>query len=348
MATPNQVVDLRSDTITRPTPAMRSAMAEAEVGDDVYGEDSTTNALQQRVADLLGKETAIFVPSGSMANQTSIRAHTSPGDEIICDVSSHTYLYEAGAPAALSGCSYAFVQGDRGVFTVEQVKASVKPAGNHHFANTRLVLVENTHNRGGGSIWPVEAMAEIHQFARQAGLAVHLDGARLMNACVASGKPPTEYTRYVDSCSICFSKGLGAPVGSAVAGTRAFIDRVHRFRKMFGGGMRQTGILAAAALYALDHHVERLADDHAHAKRLAGAIADVAGIRLDPDHVQTNIVIFDLDDRLAPADRFVEKLGAAGVRMLAIAPARVRAVASLEVDQAGIDRAIDVVRKVAA
>jgi threonine aldolase len=347
MTASNQVVDLRSDTITRPTPAMRRAMAEAEVGDDVFGEDSTTNALQQRVADLLGKEAAIFVPSGSMANQTSIRAHTSPGDEIICDVSSHAYLYEGGAPAAISGCSYAFVQGERGVFTVEQVKASIKPAGNHHFANTRLVLVENTHNRGGGSIWPVEAMAEVYQFARQAGLAVHLDGARLMNACVATGKPPTDYTRHVDSCSICFSKGLGAPVGSAVAGTRTFIDRVHRFRKMFGGGMRQTGILAAAALYALDHHVERLADDHAHAKRLATAIADVAGIRLNPDHVQTNIVIFDLDDRLAPAEHFVEKLGAAGVRMLAIGPARVRAVANLEVDQAGIDRAINVIRKVA-
>jgi len=348
MTASNQVVDLRSDTITRPTPAMRRAMAEAEVGDDVYGEDSTTNALQQRVADLLGKEAAIFVPSGSMANQTAIRAHTSPGDEIICDVSSHSYLYEAGAPAALSGCSYAFVQGDRGVFTTEQMKASIKPAGNHHFANTRLVLVENTHNRGGGSIWPVEAMGEVYESARQAGLAVHLDGARLMNACVATGKPATEYTRHVDSCSICFSKGLGAPIGSAVAGTRTFIDRVHRFRKMFGGGMRQTGILTAAALYALDHHVERLADDHAHAKRLADAIADVAGIRLDPDHVQTNIVIFDLDDRLAPADRFVEKLGAAGVRMLAIGPARVRAVTSLEVDQAGINRAVDVIRKVAA
>jgi threonine aldolase len=169
-----------------------------------------------------------------------------------------------------------------------------------------------------------------------------------MNACVASGKQPTEYTRHVDSCSMCFSKGLGAPVGSAVAGTRAFIDRVHRFRKMFGGGMRQAGILAAAALYALDHHVERLADDHAHAKRLASAIAEVAGIQLDPDHVQTNIVIFDLDERLAPAERFVEELRAAGALMLAIGPARVRAVTSLEVDQAGIDRAIDVIRKVAA
>jgi len=348
MAAINQAVDLRSDTITRPTPAMRKAMAEAEVGDDVFGEDPTVNALQRRVADLLGKEAAIFVPSGSMANQTSIRAHTSPGDEIICDASSHAYLYEAGAPAALSGCSYAFVQGDRGVFTVEQVSASIKPAGNHHFANTRLVLIENTHNRGGGSIWPVETMAEICLFAQQTGLAVHLDGARLLNACVASGKQPTEYTRYVDSCSICFSKGLGAPVGSAVAGTRTFIDRVHRFRKMFGGGMRQTGILAAGALYALDHHVERLADDHAHAKQLAYAIADVPEIRLNPDHVQTNIVIFDLDERLAPAERFVDKLRTAGVLMLAIGPARVRAVTSLEVDQAGIDRAINVIREVAA
>jgi threonine aldolase len=346
MTPPHRTVDLRSDTITKPTPPMRRAMADAEVGDDVFGEDPTVNALQERVARLLGKEAAIFVASGTMANQTAIRAHTSPGDEILCEASSHSYLYESGAPAALSGCSYALIQGQRGMFTAHQAAQAIRPAGNDHFAQTKLILIENTHNRGGGSIWPLEAIAEIRRLADQTGLAMHLDGARLLNACVATGLKPHDYTQHFDSCSICFSKGLGAPVGSAVAGTGAFIRRVHRFRKMFGGGMRQVGILAAAALYALDHHVERLADDHANARRLAEAIATLPGIILDPAHVQTNIVIFDLDERIGPASQFVEAMGRQDVLLLAIGPQRVRAVTSLAVDRSDIERAITVFHQV--
>jgi len=345
MSRPERIVDLRSDTITRPTPEMRRAMAEAEVGDDVFGEDPTVNALQERVAELLGKESAIFVPSGSMANQTAIRAHTSGGDEIICEASSHSYLYEGGAPAALSGCSFALIRGRRGIFAAEQVKEAIRPA-NHHFAASRLVLIENTHNRGGGSIWPIEAIADIRKVVDQAELVMHLDGARLLNACVATGHEPADYARYFESCAMCFSKGLGAPVGSVVVGSREFIDRVHRFRKMFGGGMRQVGILAAAALYALDHHVDRLADDHANARRLAEAIAEVPGIMIEPAEVETNIVIFDLDERLGLAAELVEAIGERGVRMLAIGPRRVRAVTSLEVDSAGIDLAVEVIRQV--
>ena len=344
MSRPERIVELRSDTLTRPTPEMRRAMAEAEVGDDVFGEDPTVNALQQRVAELLGKESAIFVPSGSMANQTAIRAHTSGGDEIICEASGHSYLYEGGAPAALSGCSFALIHGRRGLFAAEQVEEVIRPA-NHHFAASRLVLIENTHNRGGGSVWPVEAIADIRKVVDQAGLVMHLDGARLLNACVATGHGPAEYARYFDSCAMCFSKGLGAPVGSVVVGSRQFIDRVHRFRKMFGGGMRQVGILAAAALYALDHHVDRLADDHANARRLAEAIAEVPGIIIEPGQVETNIVIFDLDERLGSAAEFVETMSQHGVRMLAIGPRRVRAVTSLEVDSAGIDLAVEVFRQ---
>lgn len=345
MAEQLDVVDLRSDTITRPTAEMRRAMAAADVGDDVFGEDPTVNALQERVAELLGKQAAIFVASGTMANQTSIRAHTSPGDEIICEATSHCYLFESGAPAALSGCSYALVQGRRGIFGPQDAAAVLRPPGNDHFAQTRLILIENTHNRGGGSVWPVELIAGIRRLADQHGLAMHLDGARLLNACVATGLKPTDYTRHFDSCSMCFSKGLGAPVGSAVAGSRDFIRRVHRFRKMFGGGMRQAGILAAAALYALDHHVERLAEDHANARRLAEAIAELPGITLDPRTVQTNIVIFEVDERVGTAAELVGRLEQQGVRMLAIGPQRVRAVTSLAVAAPQIDRAIQVLRR---
>jgi threonine aldolase len=346
MTEENVIVDLRSDTITKPTSQMRRTMAEAGVGDDVFGEDPTANALQEQVAELLGKEAALFVPSGTMANQIAIRAHTEPGDEIICEASGHSYLYETGGPAALSGCSCALIPGERGVFTGEQVKAALHPAGNPHFASSRLILVENTHNRGGGSIWPMDALGGVRGVAGEAGLAMHLDGARLLNACVATGNEATAYTQFFDSCSICFSKGLGAPVGSAVAGSNEFIDRARRFRKMFGGGMRQIGILAAAATYALDNHVERLAEDHSNAQRLGQAISELDGIDLDPAHVETNIVIFDLSDRIGPAEEFVQRMGEHGVLMLAIGPMRVRAVTSLAVDGAGIDRAIEFFRQV--
>ena len=343
----HEVIDLRSDTVTRPTSGMREAIATAEVGDDVFGEDPSVNALQARVADLLGKERAVFVSSGTMANQCAIRAHTQPGDEIIGDLDSHIFQYEAGAAAALSGCSTRTLHGERGVFTAEQVRLAVR-ADNAHLPNSRLIIIENTHNRGGGSIWPVERIAEIRAVADENGLAMHLDGARLMNACIATGHKPTDYTRYFDTVSMCFSKGLGAPVGSIVAGSAKDMKRVHRVRKMFGGGLRQAGVLAAAASYALDHHVDRLADDHANARRLAEALGAMPGIAIDPTTVDTNLIFFNVQEPWPSAPAFVTRLGDVGVRCLAEGTAmRVRMVTNLDVSAAQIDDVIQRIRGVA-
>lgn len=339
------MIDLRSDTVTKPTPAMRQAMAEAEVGDDVFAGDPTINRLQERVALLLGKEAALYVPSGSMANQASLRAHTQPGDEIIAHLDSHIYHYEGGAPAALSGCSLKLLAGARGQFTADDVRAALRPPDSH-FPQSRLVVVENTHNRGGGSVWSIDEIAKIRAVADEHGLGMHLDGARLLNACAARACKPTEYTQYFDTVSICFSKGLGAPVGSAVAATKAMIARVHRYRKMFGGGMRQGGIIAAGALYALDHHVDRLVDDHANARRLAEAVADFDGVSIDVSTVETNIVYFDVDSTTGTAKALCDKLYAAGVWMLPIGPRRVRAVTHLDVSASDMDRAIAVLGSV--
>ncbi len=340
------IVDLRSDTVTKPTPEMRRAIAEAEVGDDVLGDDPTIIHLQERVAELMGKEAALFVPSGSMANQVAIRALTQPGDEIIAHTESHFYQYEAGASFAISGCSVRFTEGAGGIFDADQVRACTRPADSH-FAPSRLVVIENTQNRGGGTIWPVEAIEGIHAVATEHGLSMHLDGARLMNACVATGRAPAEYARYFDSVSMCFSKGLGAPVGSAVAGSANLIGRVHRFRKMFGGGMRQSGILAAAAIYALDHNIERLAVDHANAKRLAEAIAEMPNLDIDPAKVETNIVYFEVPAARGGAKHLCDRLRAEGVWMLPVAEHRVRAVTHLDVSAEGIERAISVLGVIA-
>ena len=337
-------VDLRSDTVTKPSPDMRRAMAEAEVGDDVFGDDPTVNKLQERVAELLGKEAAIYVPSGSMANQSAIRSQTQPGDEIIAHADSHIYHYEAGAPAALSGCSLRLIAGPRGLFDAEAARAAVRSTDSH-FPQTALIVIENTHNRGGGTCWPVEEIAKIRRVADEHGLKMHLDGARLMNACVALNRRPTDYTRYFDTVSICFSKGLGAPVGSAVAGSKDAIRRVHRFRKMFGGAMRQAGIIAAGALYAIEHNIERLADDHANAKRLATGIANIRGLSIDAASVETNILYFDVDPELGTAKAFCERLRERGVWVLPTAPQRARAVTHLDVSAADIDRAIAVLRQ---
>lgn len=324
---------------------MRRAMAEAEVGDDVFGDDPTVNRLQERVAELLGKEAAILVPSGTMANQASIRAQTRPGDEIICHAESHIYHYEAGAPAGISGCSLRLLPGDRGIFDAAAVRGAVRPTDSH-FPQSALVVVENTHNRGGGSIWPVEAIAQIRTVADECGLRMHLDGARLMNACVATGRKPSDYTRSFDTVSTCFSKGLGAPVGSAVAASAETIRRVHRYRKMCGGGMRQAGVLAAAALYAIEHNIERLAEDHAHAKRLAHALANMPGVRIDPSSVETNIVFFDVEPRIGSAKVVCDALREQSVWMLPVAPQRVRAVTHLDVSSDGIDTAIAALQRV--
>ncbi|MFH0981061.1 MAG: GntG family PLP-dependent aldolase [Planctomycetota bacterium] len=343
----NRDVDLRSDTVTKPSPEMRRVIAEAEVGDDVLGDDPTVIALQIRVAQLMGKEAALFVPSGSMANQTAIRALTEPGDEIIAHQDSHIYHYEAGAFAGVSGCSLRLLPGARGIFTAEQAATAIRPPDSH-FPQTRLIVVENTHNRGGGSIWPMGHVQALRSLADERGLKMHLDGARLMNACVASGHQPAEYARYFDTVSTCFSKGLGAPVGSAVAGNAAVIRRVHRFRKMFGGGMRQAGILAAAAIYALDHNIGRLADDHRNAKRLAQALARMHGLSVDVEAVETNILYVDVDPALGTAADFARRLESAGVRVLATGPQRFRAVTHLDVSAEDTGRAIDAIGRLLA
>jgi len=341
----SEIVDLRSDTVTRPSPGMRAAIAAAEVGDDVFGDDPTVNRLQERAAALLGKEAALFVPSGSMANQVSIRAVCEPGDEIIADETTHSYNFETGGPAALSGVSMRLIAGVRGLFTAEQAEALIRP-DNAHYPHTRMIIVENTNNRGGGTIWPVEQVASLRALAERRNLHLHMDGARLLNACVARGLAPTDYTQHVHSVSLCFSKGLGAPVGSIAAGPNSFIRRCHRFRKMFGGAMRQAGILAAAALYALDHNVERLAEDHANARRLAEAIAGLPGIRLDPTNVETNIIIFEVEPPLGTSADLVARLRERGVWVLATGPNKVRAVTHLDVSRSQIDHAITVFRQV--
>lgn len=335
------IVDLRSDTVTRPSAEMRAAIAAAEVGDDVLGDDPTVLRLQERVAGLLGTEASLFVPSGTMANQVAIRAATEPGDEIILDAGTHSFNFEGGGAAALAGCSMRTIHGERGVFSAAQLTAAVRPT-DHHFPRSRMVIVENTNNRGGGTVWPVAGVREVAEAARRHGLHVHIDGARLLNACVAAGVAATDHTQHADSVSLCFSKGLGAPVGSIVAGRAAFIDRTHRFRKMFGGGMRQAGVLAAAALYAVEHNVDRLAEDHANARRLAEGLAQLPGIHVDPAHVDTNIVLVEVDESLGTTADFVQRLREHDVWVLVSGPQQIRAVTHLDVSQSQIDRALAV------
>ncbi len=339
-----RIIDLRSDTITMPTQEMRQAMAGAEVGDDVFGEDPTVNRLEQRTAEILGKEAALYVTSGTMANQLAIRAHTEPGDEILVEANAHIYYYEAGAPAALSGVLCKCLAGQRGIFSAREAQAALRPE-NVHFAPTRLVCLENTHNRGGGSVWPLERIAEIASLARDTGLKMHLDGARIWNASAASGIEEKKYAEHFDSVSVCFSKGLGAPVGSALAGTRDFIRRARRFRKQFGGGMRQAGIIAAGALFALENHRPRLAEDHRHARLLAETLSELPGLEIDPATVETNMVLFRVTR--VPANQLVQKLNDAGVRVLAAGPETIRAVTHLMISDDDIGMAREIFRRVA-
>lgn len=332
------LIDLRSDTVTRPTAAMRQAMATAEVGDDVLGDDPTVIALQDRVAALLGKEAACFVPSGTMANQTAIRAQTEPGDELIAHKDSHIIHYETGSPAALSGVMIAPLDGALGQFDAADVAAVVRPRS-HHFANSKMVVIENTQNRNGGSVWPLDRVASVSAEARKHGLKVHIDGARLWNACAASGVAPAQYASNADTVSVCFSKGLGAPAGSAVVGPRDTIARVHRFRKMFGGNMRQAGILAAAAIHALDHHLPRIAEDHAAAKRLGESLATIPGVSL-AFPIATNMVFIDLAPKHGTAASVCERLRAHNIITMPGGAHRIRLVAHLDTPPAAIDRAI--------
>jgi threonine aldolase len=337
------MIDLRSDTVTRPTPGMRQAMAKAEVGDDVFGDDPTVQRLEQETAGLLGKEAAVFMPSGTMSNQVAIRAHTEPGDEILLDGNAHIYFYEAGAPAALSGVMCRCLPGVRGVFDVPDILAALRPP-NVHYAPSRLVCVENTHNLGGGRIWPLDRLIAVTSCAREHRLKLHLDGARLWNASAATGVTVAEYARPFDSVSVCFSKGLGAPVGSALAGSRALAERARRFRKQFGGGLRQAGVLAAAALYALTHHRDRLIEDHANARRLAEGLALLPGLIVQPHDVETNMVFLQVTS--LPAPELERRLASKGVSVIARGPDSIRAVTHLDVSPADIQAAIDIFRQV--
>jgi threonine aldolase len=337
-------IDLRSDTVTRPTAAMRKAMAEAEVGDDVYGDDPTVHRLQDQIAQLFRTEAALFVPSGTMANQIALRAHTQPGDEIIIAKDAHCWRHESGALAALAGLQTHMTAG--ATFTAAEVRAAYKGGDDPHIAPTRVVAVENTHNMSGGTCWDRAQLAEVTDAAHVLGLATHLDGARIWNAAIASGAPEHELVQGFDSISACLSKGLGAPIGSVIAGRRDFIRRCVKLRKMYGGGMRQAGILAAAGLHALEHHRARLRDDHANARALAEALAGARNVQLDASRVQTNIVMIELDHGSPAA--VVQRAREAGVLLGTSGAHRIRAVTHLDVDRAGILRAAEVIAEIAA
>jgi threonine aldolase len=341
-------IDLRSDTVTRPTPAMRAAMAAAEVGDDVFGEDPAVRRLEETIAAMLGKETALFVPSGTMGNQLGVRVHCQAGDEFLCETNCHIICYEQGAYAQLFGIAAQTVDGDHGVLQVEQLINRIRPANNDHCVSTRLVCLENTHNRGAGRIQPYDSVAEICGWAADNNLARHLDGARLFNAVVATGISAADWASHFDTVSVCFSKGLGAPVGSALCGPADLIRQARRHRKALGGGMRQAGIIAAGALYALEHHIDRLADDHANARILADTIRATPGLKLDPEVVDTNIVIFDIDPELGTATAFSARLRDEGVLMNANGPQRIRAVTHLDVSREQVQRAAEVIHETAA
>lgn len=336
------VADLLSDTLTQPTQAMREAMAAAPVGDDVFGEDPTVAALESRVAGLLGHEAALYTPTGSMANQLGMRLHVEAGEEVIADSLAHVLRAELGAAAVLSGISSRSWAAERGRLEPSAPLSLMSTGAGPYQVGTALIVVENTHNFGGGTIQPLEAIREVRTASREAGVAMHLDGARLWNAHVATGIPLADYGREFDTVSVCLSKGLGAPVGSVLVGSAEQMARARIWRKRFGGGMRQIGILAAAGLHALDHHVERLADDHARAARFAAAVGAVAPSVVGPERVETNIVMLDLSETSwAPAE-LVEAAGARGIRTYAAGPRGVRLVWHLDVDDAGTDAATEV------
>jgi threonine aldolase len=343
----HMIIDLRSDTVTRPSKEMRNAMAAAEVGDDVYGEDPTVNRLQDRIAGILGKEAALFVASGSMGNQLCIKTHTQPGDEVIAERNAHVFQYETGGAAFLSAVQIHTVEAPRGILSAGLILDAIRP-DIYYMPRTRLVCVENTHNRAGGTIYPLRAIEEIASVAGENTLKMHLDGARLWNASVATGIAPALYAKHFDSVSVCLSKGLGAPVGSVIAGSAEFIKSARHFRKIFGGGMRQAGILAAAGLYALDHNIDRLQEDHAKARHIAEAIARVKGCAVDLEGVQTNIVITDFGGTGWRTPELVETLKKRGILVGDAGKTRIRLVTHLDVSMEQIRTATTILTEVFA
>ena len=336
-------VDLFSDTVTRPTAAMRRAMADAEVGDEQNREDPTVNRLQAMVAELLGKEAALFLPSGTMCNQVAFAVHCRQGDEILFHELAHPLLYEAGGPAALIGAVMRPLPGARGLYTAEQVRHAVRPRV-HYMPRTRALSIEQTANIAGGVCWPLAQIEEVCAAGHAAGLACHMDGARLMNAVVAAGTPARAFAAPVDSVWIDLTKGLGAPVGAVLAGTRGFIEEAWVFKQRFGGAMRQAGIIAAAGIHALEHHVERLAEDHERARRLARGLADLPGVAVDAERVETNIVIFDVRGTGLTAEEFGRRTERFGVRFTLLGPTLARAVFHLDVPTDGVERALSAAR----
>jgi threonine aldolase len=318
---------------------MRRSIAEADVGDDVFGEDPTVNRLQEKVARLLGKEASLFVPSGTMGNEISIKSHTQPGDEVICEAGCHILNYESGAASLLSGIQMRPISAERGLLNADQIEENIQPSA-YYLPRTAAVTIENTHNSAGGTIYPVEQLRRIYEMCRTFHLPLHLDGARIWNAAVATGTDVSVYGACCDSITVCFSKGLGAPVGSAVAGTRDFFEKVHRYRKMFGGGMRQAGLLAAGALYALENNYARLADDHENAKRLAQGLQDLDNIAIDIATVETNIVIFDIAATGLLAAEAAERLRQKDVLLIPFGRTKLRAVTHMDVSKEAIDAAI--------
>jgi threonine aldolase len=344
---PEIKIDLYSDTMTKPTPEMRRFMCDAEVGDEQKGEDPTVNLLQEMVAELLGKEAALYLPSGTMCNQISIKLHCRPGDEILLDRTAHPLNSEGGGPAALAGAMVQPLQGHRGIFTADQVKAAIRPISRYQ-PRTRLVSVEQTSNMGGGTVWPLQTIREICEVAHQNHLSTHMDGARLLNSVVASNIPAKEYAAGFDSAWIDFSKGLGAPVGAVLAGSKEFIQEAWQWKQRLGGAMRQAGIIAAAGVYALRHHVSRLAEDHENAKFLARGLAEIRGVTLNPSEVETNIVILDISKSGQTSQQISDQFLAQGLRMSIVGPARLRAVTHLDVSRKCVEEALWIVNKVLA
>ena len=339
------LVDLYSDTLTKPTKEMRRFMCDAEVGDEQKGEDPTVNLLQDMVTELLGKESALFLPSGTMCNEIAIKVHCRPGDEVLLDKTAHPLNSEGGAPAVLSGVMVRGLDGARGVFAAEQLRGAIRPISRYQ-PRTHLVSVEQTSNLGGGTVWPLETIKAVCRTAQECQLATHMDGARLFNAVVASGVSAKNFAESFDSVWIDLSKGLGAPVGAVLAGSRDFIAEAWRWKQRLGGAMRQAGIIAAGGVYALKHHIERLAEDHANARILAQKLAQIPGLSVSPQDVETNIVLVDVSQTGLSAMQFSDRLLSQGLRMSVVGPCRLRAVTHLDVSKGDIDKALEIVNRV--